>query len=126
VEPRELAVQPMKKLRATKLGDSEAELVRLSHAEAISEIQALAVLGIKVIRGVELPDAVGVQVRHGMGRVVSFVTSPPMFAGTGGVIQDYGNSTPAGTPNDRTQTLSLVAIGFGGDIIVDIWVMAVN
>lgn len=110
-------------LLATKLADQDAEAVRRSHARAIIELQSLPSLGGVVLQRVVLPDSVGVQIPHGLGRVpIGCWIGPPANASTSGVIQDYRSFTPAGNPNDMSQTLSLRAINFGGAITVDIWV----
>jgi len=104
--------------------DGDAERVRQSHADAIREIQDLPMSSVRVIADVVLPNGSGVQVAHKLGRrpLACFV-SPPRGAAATGQVQDFGQRTPTGAPNDLTQTLSLRATGFGADIRVDIMVL---
>jgi hypothetical protein len=108
---------------AKPLADEDAEAVRRSTARAIVEIQAIPCLSGNVLQRVVLPDGSGVQIPHGLGRTpLGYWIGPPTNAATPGVIQDYRSLTPAGNPNDLSQTLSLRAINFGQAITVDIWV----
>lgn len=103
------------------LADRDADQVRRSHAQGIRELQGLPIAAANLLPGVSLPNAVGRQIPHGLGRKPSMIwISPPRGAATGGVIQDYAGATPSGVANDQTKTLSLRAIDFGADIVVDI------
>lgn len=87
--------------------------------DAVKELQAGLV--VKPLGRFKLPNATGVLIPHGLGRVPKqVIIGPPQGAATAGVIQDYGSSTPSGAPNDVTKTLSLRAINFGADITVQI------
>ena len=106
------------------LNDPNAEAVRKNVDQRIGEIQALPAAGLKVIRNVVLPDGVGVRVPHGLGRKP--IAAWPSFirnAASAGVIADFEASSPSGARNEQSETISLVALGFGADITVDIVVL---
>lgn len=114
----------MKKILDKRLADDAADQVRRSIADAIREIQDLPASSLRVIKNVQLPASTAVQVAHSLGRrPLAFWATPPRGAATAGVIQDFGTLTPNGAPNDTSQTLCLVALGFGATITVDIVVM---
>jgi hypothetical protein len=121
------AVAAMRKLSlpvATPLPDPVAERARASHDQAIRELQQLPASALTVLSRVTLPDGVGVQIPHGLGRKpLAYWIGPPDGASAAGVIQDYRSLTPSGAPNNLSQTLSLRAISFGRDIVVDIVVL---
>jgi hypothetical protein len=110
-----------RQLVTAKLTDDVAERVLKSHASAIQELQAHPSMDSVILGPLQLPDGVGVQIAHKLGRKPRHYTvSPPDGAAAAGVIQDYKGQTPSGAPNDLTQTLSLRAIGFGRAITVTI------
>lgn len=106
------------------LKDRDAEAVRQNTDRRIGELQRSPMAEAVVLRDVVLPDGVGVQVPHGLGRRPrAHFPSSIRGAATAGVIQDFLTSTPSNAPNDLSQTLSLRAIDFGADITVDILVV---
>jgi hypothetical protein len=105
-----------------RLSDPDAESVRRSTHEAITELQGLD--RVKFLGRFTLPNGVGVLIPHGLGREPRQVLiGPPAGASSAGVIQDYRASSPSGAPNDLTKTISLRAISFGADIEVAISVV---
>lgn len=102
-----------------KLDDEKAERVRRSTHDAITEIQGLPAVSLKVIRGVTLADGVVTQVAHGLGREpLWFSCSPPRNASATGRIMDYRSGTI-----DRSKFLGIQASGYGATITVDVAVL---
>jgi len=112
------------RLLESRINDATTQSVVASHAVTIKEIMALPASEIRVIGPVQLPDNVGVQVPHGLGRKpLAFFLSPPQGAAAAGVVRDFGSVTPAGAPNSQTEFLSLRATGYGATITVMVMVL---
>lgn len=119
------------------LTDQTSELVRVSHGEAIKELQKLPSSQLRyVARDLNMgTTGVGVfreaTIFHGLGRAPRFVwISAPRFstadllAGiTPGFLVDLGNNThPAGSnePIDRTVRIVIGAGGWVGSPVIDV------
>ena len=110
----------MRRLIGKTLADPAADTVIRSHAEAIVELQGLALAGARVIRGVSLPDSTHVVINHKLGRApIMVIVSPPRGAASfGSLIEvDLGASQP-----DRAQAIILEAVGYGATVAVDVTV----
>lgn len=104
----------MKNLDPRRLSDSDAEIVRRSHDEAIRELQLQA---LKVIANVSLADGVATPVSHGLGRAPLWVApSAPRNPSTSGRIEEIRDG-------DRSRTITLKASGYGATITVDVAVI---
>lgn len=102
-----------------RLADPTAEVVRRSHADAIRELDRRPV--IRVVRNVVLPDSVHVTVAHRLGAPPSWLKeSTVRGAATAGVVVDFESADPNGVPIDRTQSVVIMAVGFGATITVDV------
>lgn len=109
---------------AKRLEDPDAEQVRRSHAQAITELQGLPAAGLKVIKGVSLPNGKDVFVSHGLGREPSIVlVSPPYpnIATVGAIHEVRGVSGAQAI--DRSRAIVLKADGFGLTVTVDVAVL---
>lgn len=108
---------------AGKLADAAAERIRQVTDQRIREIQSVPILGGKLIKDVELADDVDVTVAHGLGRTPAYFLSPPrvFFGGlTTGRITD--RRLALYDVIDTRKVLVLRAVGWGGTVVVDIWV----
>jgi hypothetical protein len=86
--------------------------------DRIDEIQDVAVLRGKIIRGVELPDAMSVTVPHGLGYRCSVFVSPVRDdPSASGRIEDVTAEQSA----DRREVVILYAAGWGQTVHVDVW-----
>lgn len=108
------------------LADRDSERARKAHALAIRELQDLPAASLRVIPGVEIPDAGTVLVAHRLGRApawvgVSVPTAPTAL--TTGRIVDPGAVDFAGNPIDRSKVVMLAANGWGRSIFVDVMVL---
>lgn len=105
----------MIKLDDSRLSDAVAERVRVSHAQAIREMQLLP----KVIKGVQLVDTVVKLVPHKLDRAPEIVlVSPPRGATSAGVIVEI-TDIASGNP-DRAKYVALKASGMGATVTVDV------
>lgn len=123
-----VAAMNLKAIAAVRLADPVAERARDSHAQAIVELQQLPAAALKVIRAVALPNGGSARIAHGLGREpLAVLVSPPYASGTvvitAGLVSEYRGTDAAGAPIDRTQTIVLVAGGFGVAINVDVVVL---
>jgi hypothetical protein len=110
-------------LFTVKLKDDDAERVRQSHARAIEELQALPILSARRLRSIALPNAVEVEIPHGLGRVPQMVSvSPPLGAASVGLISLVVGKHASGAPIDPSQSICLLASAFGSTITVDVMV----
>jgi len=116
----------------TRLADPDSERVRRNHEQRLSEVASLSILGAETIRGVVLPASTPVMIAHGLGRAPSFVgvscfrlasgvtlsgaTSAPAFV-------DFGSTSQAGQPIDRSKVIQIGQFLFPRDITVDVLVM---
>jgi len=101
---------------AITLKDEDADRVRRSHAEALTELQRLQPT---IISGVELVDGKATTVSHGRGRAPRIVV---VSAVRGAVTAGYINETrPSGV--DRSRSVVLQADGFGATVTVDVMVL---
>jgi len=113
--------------------EGDAERVRQSHAQAITELQSGVAVDAKVIREVTVPGtavAGGPIISHGLGR-------PPVFVGisairvkpadlasmTSGTVMESGATTFTGGALNRSESIQIGAFGFTVPIIVDLLVM---
>jgi len=111
----------VKSLVATRLIDVEAERVRRSHADAITELQLLAILGSRLIKNIEIADNTDIVVSHGLGRAPEFVwLSPVRQANANGIIREFRVKNPfTGVPILANKVVCLRADGFGSTIVFD-------
>ena len=118
-----MTLTPPLKLRL----EGDAERVRQSHAQGITELQELQIAKAVVIRNVTLPDATDTPISHGLGRPPVFVKESAVREGTpiaaAGIIVDLGTRNTAGQPIDRSRTVVLRATGYGATLVIDLLVM---
>ncbi len=111
----------MRKLRKVldkQLADTTNDQVSRSHADAIRELQGLAVAQLRVISNVALVNGVATPIAHRLGRAPTMViVSPARGAATAGAVIE-----PAGVAVDRTRFVILTATGFGATVNVDVTV----
>lgn len=101
-----------------KLTDSAAEIVRRSHDQCIREIQAVPIVGGKIIRDILLAADVDTPISHGLGRRATLIPSAPRnFSGVVGVLVEVLSSD-----HDPTLYTVLRAAGFSVDVTIDAWV----
>jgi hypothetical protein len=104
----------VKKLPDIRL-DGDAERMRRSIVDAISDLQIAPFAQAEVIQDVELADATTTHVSHGLGRKPRMViVSPPRNATSTGRIVESRDSV------DRTRSIKLTATGHGATITVDV------
>jgi hypothetical protein len=102
------------------LADQDAERANRNHRERIDELQALPLVGARVVPGVELADGITTQVAHKLGRAPAWIgVSAVRGASTTGRIDD--TSRTGG--NDRAKFAVLTATGWGATITVDLLVL---
>lgn len=106
--------QPVRLVTAV-IPEDTAERVRLSHADAILQLQAAGGL---ILEDVSLASNTVTTVAHKLGRKPFVFISPPRLAVTSGRIVEVRDSTV-----DRTKHIKLSAQGWGATILVDIWVL---
>lgn len=103
----------MSRLLDARLQDKDAERVRLSHAQAIREIDARPRL--VVIKNIPLPDSTRVPVPHRLGRAPSWIgPSAIRGAAAAGVIGEFRDGV------DRTKLVEIAASGYGATITIDL------
>lgn len=104
----------MKRPIGIRLEDVNAERVRQSHHDAITELQAQPSTGERTIAGIELADSVATPIAHGLGRAPTFfsLTPPQGATATGRIIETR-------TGVDRTKFIVLTATGWGATITQD-------
>lgn len=117
----------MRPVISKKLVDPDAEVVRRSTAEAITELQTLPIAGAIFIPDVVLPDATDVRVSHKLGRAPRFVSESTVREVTAiasaGIIVDLGTEDTAGRPINRANQIVLRASGYGATIVVNVMVV---
>ena len=102
--------------RNTRLPIAEVELVRLSHATSIAELQSAPFAGGVILPNVVLVDSTPTTIAHGLGRLPSYVSpSPPRGGSSNGSIQEIRDGT-----QDRTKVVVLEATGWGATVTVDV------
>jgi hypothetical protein len=103
-------------LATRRLEDVELEQVRRNHADAIGELQRLAVdTTPQLLTDVELADGVATLIAHRLGHAPRWVReSCPRGAATPGVVTEIRDGI------DRTKFICVQADGFGATIAVDI------
>jgi hypothetical protein len=110
----------VRQLASIVLSDMNADRVRVSHAEAIRELQIAPAAGARLIAGIDLADGVATPIAHGLGRAPVFVReSCVRGAATTGRVDDV--SRTAGY--DRSKFIVLTANGWGATVTVDVLVM---
>lgn len=101
------------------LEDQTADRVARNHADAISELQALPCVGLKVIGPVQLKDGVETPIAHGLGRKPLMTWhSPPRGAAATGRIEEVRSGS-----YDREKLVVYKATGWGATITVDVAVL---
>lgn len=106
----------MRRLISTQLGDPVAERVRQDHAAAITELQGLPAVNLRIIPDVELADGVATPVAHGLGRPARWVReSCPRNPSTSGRVEEVRTGS-----HDRNRYVVLKASGFGATVTVDV------
>jgi hypothetical protein len=100
-----------------KLADTDAERVRRTHHDAITELQQLRMTGARLLEGVELEDGVPTLVAHGLGRRVAVFPSAIRGASSSGRIDEIRDGV------DFKKFVKLEANGYGATITVDLWVL---
>jgi hypothetical protein len=104
---------------ALRLSDPDAERVRREHHDKIVEIQQKPAIGMAVIAGISLVDAVATPIAHGLGRVPIFVkASDPRGASATGRIEEIRDGS-----QNRQQVVVLKATGWGATIMIDVMVL---
>lgn len=113
------------KLAAVKLTDSDAERARDSHASAIAELQGLVAAGLIILDPVDIPNGGQVIVSHRLGREPRMVLfSPPRVEfGTPGLVAGGILVDLPGNGLDRSQSLRILAAGYGCTVTVTIGVL---
>lgn len=103
---------------AVRLADPDAERVRRSHDRAIRDLQVQPGVGLRVIKGVVLPNNVRTPVPHGLGVEPAWV-GPSAVRGsvTVGAIIEFRDGV------DRKQRVEIAASGYGATITVDLLVV---
>jgi hypothetical protein len=100
-----------------QLSDSDAEIVRRSHADAIAEMQGKPAMGMQVLADIVIPNNSSVIVAHRLGRTPQMVIiSPVRGAAAVGIVGEFRSGV------DRRQAIRLAANGFGADVTVDVTV----
>lgn len=107
-----------------KLDDPSAERVRQEIDGRIRELQAVPILGGKLIRDISLPDGTTVTVSHGLGRKATVLLSPPRATGsaTTGRIRDVTPILVAANQADARNQFCLKADDWGETVTLDAWV----
>lgn len=109
---------------ARHVADAVTDQVLRNVQDRIDELQGIPLLGGRSIRGIELPDATPVPVRHGLGRIPTVLISPPYFkatpAATGHVRDRTRGSLSA--QFDPSLYVVLYAEDWGITAYVDLWV----
>lgn len=105
----------MKTLLALRLEDEQTERVRLSHADAIRELQGLPVLGARVVTA-SLADGIATEVPHGLGRAPRFIAQSIVrgATSTGRIVETRSGSS------DRSKVVVLTASGWGATIELEV------
>ena len=107
-----------------KLADADAEAVRRNVDQRIREFQGLPAAGLIVVGDFTIANNGSVLVNHRLGRRPAMVwISPPRVefgaaVNPAGVIYDV-----TGNGVDRTQSVSLAALGYGVPVIVTVAVL---
>jgi hypothetical protein len=116
-----------------RLADEQAERVRRNHEQRLGEFAALAIGSAQVISDVVLPNSTPVFVAHKLGRAPVFVAisawrtpTPGVSIVTTGTFLDFGATSQAGAPIDRSKVLQLAQFGFSftgaTSLVIDVMV----
>jgi hypothetical protein len=113
---------------AKRLSDDDAEQIRQSTHGAITEMQGLAILDAIVIENVALPDSVPIFVSHRLGKAPRFVGHGLVRTGgaalvSSGTIVDFGSTSQAGAPIDRSKMIQIGNFNFGQALTVDLFLV---
>ena len=112
-------VHAVRRLESARLDDPSAERTRISHHDAIVELQELPFSAARIISDRELASGVETQIAHGLGRLPAAVfPSAIRGSSTAGVIEEIRSSGA-----DRRRFVVLKASGFGSTITVDLVVL---
>lgn len=118
-------MRKLTKLAAVRLADDDAERARDSHATAIAELQGMVAAGLTILDEVAIADGAQVIVNHKLGRKPRMVIfSPPRVEfGTPGFVAGGILADISGGGLDRTQSLRILAAGYGATVFVTVAVL---
>lgn len=104
-----------------RIADETIDSVVRNIHQRIDQLQRNPLMGAKFIKGIELPDAVDVPVRHGLGRQASILVSPP-YAKTGSVVTGHirDRTRLEADAFDPSQFIVLQAEDWGTTVYVDV------
>lgn len=102
-------------LDGSELEDDVADRVRVTHAQAIQQMQGGLFFDAKLIKDVTLANGVDTPISHGLGRAAFVIVTPARGTDVSGTITETRSATW-----DRKKFVVLHADGFTADPVVDV------